>query len=381
MRRATACVLLLASALCASAQEDKPPGLDGADVPARIKAAETFLAKDADGCARAVIALGDAEKPGPTDLEFLLEYSIRENNRVLRMLAMDSARRIDPKASAAFYRKHADASDLLKTVYAVQGLSYTGDKTDVKQLLELGGNSNELIAAAAMRALPRLATTKDVDAIFDLGLGHESTRIADYSAWAVQDLLKKPKVVLKRYDKVASSKKDPRAIRAEAVQAMLLDGAVAAHEWGDTLATTRELFRAVPAEIEVKGSSKEHVEGVKAGLDWLKQNLPGMHLMLRASAKRIDVPGRDPKLEIELSEEIILVPLRNAASSPTQCAYHLAKIAGVLFQKRIGDPCVNHRGWELSVFDLYDVCVVGGLYDCGPAGLSRPRYEIGRAHV
>jgi hypothetical protein len=52
-------------------------------------------------------------------------------------------------------------------------------------------------------------------------------------------------------------------------------------------------------------------------------------------------------------------------------AYHLGRSAGVLFQRRLGNPFIGHRGWELAIFDSYDLCAVAGLYDAGPGGLPR----------
>ena len=83
-------------------------------------------------------------------------------------------------------------------------------------------------------------------------------------------------------------------------------------------------------------------------------------------------PGERLDGHIDLENHVVQVPVSYAAAQhERQLSYHVARIAGVIFQDRIGDPSRGHRGWELGVFDTYDLCVLARLYDVGPGGLKR----------
>ncbi len=378
-RSAAAAAALLAMAALLSppahAKDEPAPVIAGADVKARLAAATELEQKDPLGLARALAAIGNPVKGDRTaDREFLLAYALGERDRALRLVAIDAAARIDRRAAADFFRAKADAQDTLVTITAVEGLGLTGTKDDVEFLLGLVKNPSELIAVAACRALNRVATRKDADRIVEVGLDHKESHVTDHCAWIVQDVLGKSKLAAEKFQRVASKKSDPRAVRAESTVAILEDKLAQPHEWTDSLDAARKLVLAAPAEIEIKAATEEYRKNVAAGLAWLREKLPGGELLVRASARRIDVPGAQPDEAVDLKNEILQVPSSYALQPPHKMAYHLLRIGTVLFEKRIGNPYMGHRGWESPILDSYDLCVIAGLYDAGPSGLSRERF-------
>src|SRR5262249_41904359 len=102
---------------------------------------------------------------------------------------------------------------------------------------------------------------------------------------------------------------------------------------------------------------------------------PGAELLVRAVAKRVDIPGQKrPDDWVDLDQSTIQIPLNRADWKPNQLALHFIWTATVLWEKRVGEPCKGHRGWLEPIFDSYDLCVVARIYDAGPGGLSRTNF-------
>lgn len=369
-----AAAALLAALLAVSADAGDPPPspLAGADANARIALARELKKKDAGALAKALSSLG-ASKTKDADRDFLVQYAFQENERGLRLVALEAASRLDRKAAAEWFKTRADGKEELPTVVCVESLGYLGTKDDVAPLLELIKSPNELIAVAAANAAARLGTSKDLQAIGENGLGHASDHVTDHTAWAVQDILKKPKLAVGWYEKY-TKKGDPRSVRASATVAMIEDNLAEPHDWGDSLKLAKETLLAAPAAIEIKTSNEEYKKNALAALDWLKKNLPGGELLVRASAKRIDIPGKQPDGFVDVNEEVVQVPLTWATQPPHKLAYHIFQMGTVLWQKRVGEPFKSHRGWEPAIFDAYDLCAIARLYDAGPGGLSRSNF-------
>jgi hypothetical protein len=347
----------------------------GSDLKTSLETAEALEKKDLPALVAALVGLAPARKESAAqDLDLAVEYAARETDRPLRFLALEAARTIDRKGAAERFRKKLGEKDVVRVALAVEALGHVGSADDVPALMELLKSPSEMVACAAATALARVASSKHVDEILDAGLVHPSAHVTDHCAWAVQDLVKKPKVVLEKCSRIAGKKSDPRAIRAEATAAMLEDDLSEPHKWGDTLAPARAALLAAPASVTIKGTSADGVKSVQAALDWIKANLPAQDLVVRASVKQINVPGTREVAGIDPVADAIDVPLTDAALEPRKIAYLLQRSAIVLFQKKIGEPWKGHRGWEPAIFDTYDLCVVAKLYDAGPAGLNRERF-------
>jgi hypothetical protein len=356
----------------ANAGDPPPSPLAGADAKARIALAQELKKKDAAALAKALSALG-ASKTKEPDRDFLAQYALQENERGLRLVALEAASRLDRKATADWFRARADGKEEFPTVISLESLGYVGTKDDVAPVLELIKSPNELIAVAAANAAARLGASKDLAAIAENGLAHASDHVTDHTAWAVQDILKKPKLAIGWYEKY-TKKSDPRSVRASATIAMLEDNLAEPHDFGDALKLAKETLLAAPAAIEIKTANDEYRKNALAALDWLKKSLPGGELLVRAAAKRIDIPGKVPDGFVDVSEDVIQVPLTWAIQPPHKLAYHIFQMGTVLWQKRVGEPFKSHRGWEPAIFDAYDLCAIARLYDAGPGGLSRSNF-------
>lgn len=377
MTRAAA--LLLAAALGASpaAAGDPPPpppSLAGADAPARVAVAQKLAKSDPAGLARALAAIGTAKTKDPTDLDFLVQYAVAERSRGLRLAALEAVSHVDKPGAASWFRGKADGKDPLVTVVSLEALGHLGTKDDVPFALELIKSTDEQVAIAASNVVARLGSSKDDDALVEAGLAHPSEHVTDHCAWAVQDLLKKPKLAIALFEKIAAKKSDPREKRASSATAMLQDKLAEPQAWGDSLAKARDLLLAAPATIAVNTKNKDFEASVRAGMDWLKQNMPAAEHFVRAAAKAIDVPGKKPEDYVDLDAETICVPQTLTAWPAPKMAFHLYWMATIVWQKRVGEPCKGHRGWETGIYDVYDLCVVARLYDAGPGGLSRANF-------
>jgi hypothetical protein len=381
--RATLIAALVASLAVAAvppepARAGDPPvanPLRGGDVRAQVDRAAEMKSKDPRALGAALTALGD---PGPqrtpADLEFLAEYCTRESSRALRTLATESAVRIDAAAAAqAFLKRAKEEKDAVRVALALEGLGHAGTKNDVPATLEFLKHPSELVAAAAADVLARLGQQKDVDEIVDLGLVHPSSHVTDHTAWAVQDIVKSPKTAAGIYRKIAGKKGDARAVRADATAALLEDKMAEAQKWTPVFETARKALLAAPATVPVKGQP-DYVPKVQAALDWMKERMPAEHWLLCAAVKVVNAPGPKDETRPNFDDMAIDVRLLDSALPPNKVAYHLQRLSVVLWRKKLGEPWKGHRGWEPAIFDSYDLCVIGKLYDAGPGGLSRERF-------
>jgi hypothetical protein len=367
-------VLFVAAALANRASAaDAPSPLAGADAKARLALAADLKKKDPAGLAKALLALGTS-KTKDADRDFLEQYVMAERDRLPRMCALDALAHLDRKAAAEWFKGKADGKEELPTVVALESLGYLGGKDDAATAVELIKSPNELVAVAAANAASRLGSSKDLDAIAENGLSHASDHVSDHAAWTVQDILKKPKPAIEFFEKYAGKKGDAKAVRAGSTVAMLQDKLAEPHVWGDSLAPVADLVAKAPPAIDIKSTNEDYKKNVQKGLDWLKQNMPAAELLVRAAAKRIDVPGKVPGDWVDVNEEVVDVPLDHGDWNPQRMAYHLFWMATVLWEKRTGEPCKAHRGWEPALFDVYDLCVIARLYDAGPGGYSRANF-------
>lgn len=379
-RRITPVLIALLAAVAADARagDPVPNPLRGGDVQALLTKAAEMKSKDAAALAAALADLSADRKDRGGDLEFTVEYVTRETDRGMRFLALEAARRIDRKGAAERFRAKLAEKDSTRVTLAAEALGHVGSADDVPALLATMKGPSEMAASAAATALARVAGTKDVDAIVEAALGHSSDHVTDHGAWAVQDLLKKPKSAVERFQKVASKKSDPRSIRAAATVAMLEDDLAEPFRWSDSLAMAHKLLTAVPDSVPVKGSSSDGVKSTQAAIAWLEQNLPAQARLFRAAVRQVNVPGASADSRLNPDADAVEVPLSEAFLEPKKLAYLLVQRAGVIFQKRILEPWKGHRGWEAPLFDAYDVCVVGKMYDAGPGGLTREMFLADR---
>jgi hypothetical protein len=372
LRAAAAILLASAAAAPAPAEDAKANPLRGPDIPSLVAKAAEMKAKDVPGLVAALADLAADRKDRGTDLDFAIEFAVRETDRGLRLLALDAARKIDRKGAAERLRKRLAEKDVVRVALAAEALGHLGSAEDVPPLLETMKGPSEIAACAAATSLARLASGKDTDEIALAGVMHAEDHVTYHAAWAVQDIVKKPKAAVAKFEKLAS-KKD-YSIRATATVALLQDKLAEPHVWGDSLAEARKLLLAAPASVPVKGTVPDSAKAVEAALVWLREKMPSHELLLRAAVKQINVPGPTGETRPDAMTESIDVSLQDAAKEPRTIAYFLHRAAVVVFQKRIGEPSFGHRGWEPGIFDSYDVCVVAKLYDAGPGGLTRERF-------
>ena len=369
-------VALVLSPVPAHAGGDPPPAhpLRGSDLKAVIDRAEELRTKDVRAFGKLLISLGDPAPQRGVDLDFLVEYSVREPSRALRMLAIEAADRIDAAGAAtAFLKKATEEKNPYRVVLALEAVGLVGGKQHVTAVLPLMKSPSEMIACAAADTIARIGTNKDADAVIDAGLTHPESHVSDHAAWAVQDLLKSQKTALERFQKIASKKSDPRNIRAEATAALIADKAADPHKWVSPFEAARKALLAAPDDVVVKGQGK-NAEDVKAAIDWIKEKLPADHWLFCAAVKQVNVPGAAEETRPNVDDLTLDVRLADSVLPPNKIAYLIQRQAVVLWRKKIGEPSKGHRGWEPGIIDSYDLCVVARLYDAGPGGLSRERF-------
>jgi hypothetical protein len=347
--------------------------LRGTDVKALLDKAAEMKAKDVRALGQALTALGDPVPQRAAELEFLVEYGIRESSRPLRLLAFESAQRVDPAGAAAAFAKKAAEKDAVRAALALEALAVVGTKEQVPAVLDLMKSPSEMVAVAAADAMARIGTTKELDQIIDLGLTHPEAHVSDHAAWAAQDILKVQKTALERFQKIAGKKSDPRSIRADATAALLADKSADPHKWTSPFEAARKALLAAPASPPVNGKG-DNAASVQKMVDWLKEKLPAEHWLLCAAVTKLNVPGPKDETAPDFDDSSIGVKLSDSILPPNKLAYIVYRQAVVLFRKKIGEPFKSHRGWEPAIFDSYDLCVAGRMYDAGPGGLTRERF-------
>jgi len=187
--------------------------------------------------------------------------------------------------------------------------------------------------------------------------------------------LKKPKLAVDVFEKYAAKNNDPRAVRAASTVASLQDKRADPQTWGDSLKLAADLALKAPAAVEIKSQNADWKANAAAAVDWLKKNMPAAELMLRAAAKRIEIPGvKHPDDWVDLADDAVLIPADRAGWKPNALALHLFWASSVVLEHRLGEPCKGHRGWDGPIFDSYDLCVIARLYDAGQGGLPRSTF-------
>ena len=352
----------------------------GASAKQRIEKAEALEKANVDQLVQAFAALGDRKvKRGDDvsgDLEFLTEYVVSQPSRALRTMALDTGARLGQEAFATLIRTQADGEDRLRSALAAEALGMVGSAADVPRLLELARNPSVSIAVRACRAVARLGDKKDAETLMEIALDHEDPEVGDHAAWAAQDILKTQKAMLAKMKKLAG--KDPgapRALRYASLEAMLADH-LEPFKWKPSLEAARELLLAAPAEVKINCRDAKRIARIEESLAWIKENLPGSHLIVRAAVASIEVPANPPDAHVDTENNLVGIPLSYTVQTPKQLAYHIVRAATVVYEKRIGHPFQAHRGWENAIFDSFDVCALAGLYNAGQGGLNRDQFLI-----
>lgn len=374
---ASAGLLLAGPARAGDPQKGAPPvenPLRGKDVQALLDKAADLRSKDPRALGKALTSLGDPVPVRGADLEFLTTYALRETNRALRILAIEAASRVDAAGAQAAFAKAAAEKDVVRATLALEALGLVGTKEQALPLaLDLLKNPNEMIACAAADLAARFGASKDVETIIDRGLTHAEPHVSDHAAWAVQDILKSQKTALERFEKIASKKSDPRSIRADGTAALLADKAADPHKWTSPFEAAKKALAAAPPTVPVNGKGK-NAEDVQAMLDWLKEKMPAEHWLVCAAVSKLNVPGERDETAPNFEDSSLSIRIADSVLAPQKLAYLVHRQAVVLFRKKLGEPFKGHRGWEPAIFDSYDVCVVGRMYDVGPGGLSRESF-------
>ncbi len=368
------------SAPSAFAAEDPAELLAGENVKARLARAEGLKKEQMSELVQALVAMSDRKlKKGveyPEDLDFLAEFTVAETTRALRLLAIGAGQHLGAAGFAERLRALADGEQRGRSARAAEALGYVGGKADLPRLLELAASSSQSIAVFACEALAKLGDRKTtVDGLIKIALEHANPEVADHATWAALDLLKNRKALLKKLKK-AAGKDEVLGVRRGSLEAMLLDGAEPMEWDDDVLKNARDTILAAAATVPIETRDKKHRAKVESALAWLQENMPGALLVVRASTTRIEIPGKtEPKAHVDLKESVVCVPLQYAgAQSGKQLAYHLLRVATVLFDKRIGNPYQGHRGWENAISDTYDLCRISGAYNAGRGGINRDAF-------
>jgi hypothetical protein len=366
-----------------AAAKDAPrtaEAIAGASAQERLDKATALEKENVDELVKAFAALGDRKvKRGDDvspDLELLSEYVVSQRSRALRTMALDAGARLDQEAFAAQIRAKADGEDRLRSALAAEALGMVGGKEDVPRLLELARSPSISIAVRACRAVARIGSKRDAEALMEIALDHEDPEVGDHAAWAAQDILKTQKAMLGKMKKlVGKDAGAPRALRYSSLEAMLADH-LEPFKWKASLEPARELLLEAATEITINCRDPKRRKRVEDTLAWIKENLPGSHLLVRAAIIGIDVPATPPDAHIDITKHTVGIPLSYTVQTPKQLAYHVVRAATVIYEKRIGHPFRAHRGWENAVFDSYDVCALAGLYNAGKGGINRDQFLV-----
>jgi hypothetical protein len=198
--------------------------------------------------------------------------------------------------------------------------------------------------------------------------------MSDRAAWAAQDILKSTKSVVGKITKLAKKASQTVQIRAEAVNGALGDGNTPPHTWPKKFEGYVELVLEAPEKTPIEAQTNNYRELIQATLDYMRKEMPGQELMVRAAAKAIVMPSKLEGRYLDGDTETIEVPVMYVTQPPHKLSYHLLRSAVVLWRKRTGEPWTGERGWEPAIFDTYDVCVVAGLEDCGPGKQNRRQF-------
>ena len=348
------------------------PVVEGADTKERVQNARTMAAEDPARLAAALISIADAKPKkdaAQTEVDFLAAYLVGEHVRVLRLLALDSAVRIDSDLTAAALRPHVVPDDALVASNAAEALGYVGDKTDTESLASLARLPRLDVAPAAIRAIARIGDKKTATPVLvELALTHEIAEMGDEAAWALQDILKKPEAVAAKLRKGAG-KDEVKKVRAASIAAVIEDELAEPHKWDrKSLEKLRKLVQDAPDEITVVADVKQRKAKAEAAIAWLAENMPGHAYELRVAVKSVDFPLKpETNRFLDREDPAVGIPtgLKGVSylkQSERQIAYHVLRSAVVVLEARMGNPSRGRRGWHNGLHDAYDVCKVAGLY-------------------
>ncbi len=353
----------------AALAEDAAEVIDGDTPAARVEKAAALAKADPKRLTDAFAALGDRKfKKNEADphLDFVAAFAVQQKSRVLRLAALDAGARMNAEGLAIRLRPFADGENRLQTTLATEALGLVGGADEDRALLRTMINSpSASIAVRSCEALARIGEKEDAEAMLQTALTCENIEVADHATWAALDIYKKEKTLLGRLKKLAGKDDGgPVAIRRASIEAMLGDGAEP-FKWGQDLAPLRKLLSEAPETIGINCSDSGRKEKLNAALAWIKEEMPGSYLLLRAAVISINWPGSPPDAHLDDKAFAICIPLSYTGQNERQLSYHLLRTGTVLFEKRIGHPYIGHRGWENAIFDTFDLCEIAGLYSAG----------------
>lgn len=330
-------------------------------LPARIEAAGALRKRDVRRLGAALSELGRRRADRAGTVAFLCAFTVDEPGRVLRVLSVEAASRLDGEAGAAAFAKVvASGEDPLRAERAAEAVGWLGVGGHSGALLEAVAVAPERTAIAALEALARTATAKDAERVAASALRRSDDAVLPHAAWVVLDLAGSKKSAVRAFRDAASEAAEWQKPRAEAAVEVLADRDARPHRWKTDLTRARKSLLKAPRQPEVSSGNPENVTWMQKGLRWLGRQSAADLWLVCAVVDRVE-SGAQPT-SFDVKRRTITCDWGDAGLAQPRFAVLIARIAGAMWRAQFGGPAEGRRGWEQALADGFVLCKAARLY-------------------
>jgi hypothetical protein len=353
-------ILLVLASVAIAKDPPKRPDID--------KAKETFLGEGAsdnraragvdlafwapDTLAEALDELVEKDPQDPKDAEVIAKVAVQTKPRHVRLLLGYAASRFGEVGVEAM-RDKIDNDHPHETVRAIGILGFMQAESAWQRLVDLLRHEDERIAVMAARALARIGSKRQAGDLVETALTIGSRHVRTHIGWAVQDMVGSQRTAVGMFNKYAGK---PGAIgsNAKEIGFLIMDELAGPEKYKVKFETVRSFFtpkRGV--HLPKIKASKEHRERIEKVLGEMKEKVPAYYHLICTALDTIEVSGGDWRFDHRRAA----VNLRFADlikwDRDELLEYYLVRYATIVFLARMGDPTVEHRGWEEGMIDAW----------------------------
>jgi len=368
-------VLLATATTAADAGRDPAPGpaLRGGELAARIERALAVRARDPRLLGAALTALGD---PGPApadDLAFLVEFLAREPSRALRLLAAESAQRLDATGAVdRLLTRAREEKDAARTAWCVEAAGLVGGRADAPRLVPFLDHASGLVVVAAADALARCGTEAEAREIARRAPGWSWSVATDHGVWAVLDMSGSRARAAALFREPAGGTDASRTARLAAVEAALADAKLLPHRWAPPFGAARKALAAASQSPKVSALNPAMHGWIEDALRWLREKAPAESWTVCAALRSIETA--DARTRLDEGAGKVVLSYDDTGLPPEKLACLLFRAASVLFRRRVGEPASGRRAWDAAIAESWELCVAGKVHDAAARGMTRERF-------
>lgn len=332
-----------------------------ADSGKRVKAAKSLEEKSPDLLVEAFLEM--AHRKEPFNTEFLAQYVLGGETRLLRLAAVHAAMGCDPEGALKAFVLLADAEDEKAACRAIEAVGYlyaplkSKDTTILDHLVGIANGTRILPAIEATRALSRCGDRRLAKTFQDLVVSAPDDHVRKHAVWGLQDQLGTDRKVEKLLIPLKGRKGDEGANAAEGLE-ILKDKEELPFTWNVMgLKNLPDIWgkRSPSGRPEVIIGDKITAEKVEGWIEHLSKMSPAWAQLLGTVATKIQFRPASEDRIYDPAKRMMFLTGQDVSMCETnwQGAYVISRNACMALGALLEEPSANHRGWEPSYVEMH----------------------------